>query len=72
MGSVKKEKPNVLCIGHNVAPGAGIIDYMEDQELEDDVEVCGICCAALDITRYNSRAKVVGPMSKQLKFIRSE
>ena len=71
MGSVKKEKPIVLCIGHNVAPGAGIIDYMEDQELEDDVEVCGICCAALDITRYNSRAKVVGPMSKQLKFIRS-
>lgn len=71
MGSIDKNKPVVLCIGHNVAPGAGIIDYLEDKELEDDVEVCGICCAALDITRYNKNAKVVGPISKQLKFVRS-
>ncbi|MGB9937391.1 MAG: CO dehydrogenase/acetyl-CoA synthase complex subunit alpha [Methanobacterium sp.] len=71
MGSIDKDKPVVLCIGHNVAPGAGIIDYLEDQDLEDDIEVCGICCAALDITRYNKNAKVVGPISKQLKFVRS-
>ncbi|MBI5679988.1 MAG: CO dehydrogenase/acetyl-CoA synthase complex subunit epsilon [Methanobacterium sp.] len=70
-GTINKEKPVVLCIGHNVAPGAGIIDYLEDKDLEDDVEVCGICCAALDITRYNKSAKVVGPISKQLKFVRS-
>lgn len=70
-GTIDKEKPVVLCIGHNVAPGAGIIDYLEDQELEDEVEVCGICCAAIDITRYNKNAKVVGPISKQLKFVRS-
>ncbi len=71
MGSIDRDKPVVLCIGHNVSPGAGIIDYLEDQDLEDDVEVCGICCAALDITRYNKNAKVVGPISKQLKFVRS-
>lgn len=71
MGTIDREKPVVLCIGHNVAPGVGIIDYMEDKGLEDDVEVCGICCAAIDITRYNPGAKVVGPISKQLKFIRS-
>lgn len=71
MGTVDKEKPVVLCVGHNVAPGAGIVDYIEDQELEDNVEVCGICCAALDITRYSPGAKVIGPISKQLKFIRS-
>lgn len=71
MGSIDKDKPVVLCIGHNVAPGAGIIDYLEDEALEDEVEVCGICCAALDITRYSKNAKVVGPISKQLKFVRS-
>lgn len=71
LGTIDREKPVVLCIGHNVAPGAGIIDYIEDQELEDELEVCGICCAALDITRYNKGAKVVGPISKQLKFVRS-
>ena len=71
LGTIDSKKPVVLCIGHNIAPGAGIIDYMEDQGLEDDIEVCGICCAAIDITRYSNRAKVVGPISKQLKFVRS-
>ncbi len=71
MGTIDREKPIVLCIGHNVAPGAGVMDYVEDEGLEEDVEVCGICCAAIDITRYNQHAKVVGPISKQLKFIRS-
>lgn len=70
-GTIDAEKPVILCIGHNVAPGAGIMDYLEDEGLEEDVEVCGICCAAIDITRYNRSAKVVGPLSKQLKFIRS-
>lgn len=71
IGSIDRDKPVILCIGHNVAPGSGIVDYLEDNDLEDDVEICGICCAAIDITRYNNRAKVVGPISKQLKFLRS-
>jgi acetyl-CoA decarbonylase/synthase complex subunit alpha len=71
IGVVDKEKPVILCIGHNVAPGAGIVDYLEDNNLEDTVELCGICCTSIDITRYSQRAKVVGPISKQLKFLRS-
>ena len=71
VGTIDRDKPVILCIGHNVAPGAGIMDYLEDQKLEEDLEVCGICCAAIDITRYNNNAKIIGPISKQLKFIRS-
>ncbi|QUH24343.1 CO dehydrogenase/acetyl-CoA synthase complex subunit epsilon [Methanobacterium alkalithermotolerans] len=71
IGTIDREKPVVLCIGHNVSSGAGILDYVEDNSLEDNMEVCGICCAAIDISRYNQHAKVVGPISKQLKFIRS-
>ncbi|MBP2047045.1 CO dehydrogenase/acetyl-CoA synthase complex subunit alpha, partial [Methanobacterium aggregans] len=71
LGTIDREKPVILCIGHNVAPGAGIMDYMEEEGLEEDLEVCGICCAAIDITRYNNQAKIVGPISKQLKFVRS-
>ncbi|KZX10391.1 CO dehydrogenase/acetyl-CoA synthase complex subunit alpha [Methanobrevibacter filiformis] len=71
IGVVDREKPVVLCIGHNVAPGAGIIDYVEDNELEDQIEICGICCTSIDMTRYSNRAKVIGPISKQLKFLRS-
>jgi acetyl-CoA decarbonylase/synthase complex subunit alpha len=71
LGTVDKDKPVVLCIGHNVAPGAEILDYIEDNDLYEDVEICGICCTAIDITRYNQAAKVIGPLSKQMKFIRS-
>lgn len=71
IGVVDRDKPVILCIGHNVAPGSGIVDYLEDNEMEDEVELCGICCASIDITRYDHRAKVVGPISKQLKFLRS-
>ena len=71
VGAINRDKPVILCIGHNVAPGAGIIDFLEDNGLEDLVEVCGICCTSLDITRYSDRAKVVGPISKQLEFLRS-
>jgi acetyl-CoA decarbonylase/synthase complex subunit alpha len=35
------------------------------------VEVTGLCCTAHDITRYNPKAKIVGPISWQLRFIRS-
>jgi len=71
VGTIDTQKPVVLCIGHNVLPGAGIMDYMDETGQEEDLEVCGICCAAIDISRYNDQAKVVGPISKQLKFVRS-
>lgn len=71
VGTIDTDKPVILCIGHNVVPGASIMDYLDETGQEEDFEVCGICCAAIDISRYNDRAKVVGPLSRQLKFIRS-
>jgi acetyl-CoA decarbonylase/synthase complex subunit alpha len=49
----------------------GIIDYVKENRLDDQIEICGLCCTAHDITRYSNRAKVVGPISWQLRFIRS-
>lgn len=70
-GTIDVTKPVVLCIGHNVASGVEIVDYMKKNGLEDKVEICGICCTAHDLTRYHDHAKVVGPMSRQIKFVRS-
>ena len=64
-------KPTILVIGHNVPSSVGIIDYLTDKGLLGKVEVVGICCTAHDITRYSSMAKVVGPISWQLRYIRS-
>ena len=70
-GVINVEKPVILCVGHNVAPGAEIMDYLETMGQEDNIEVCAICCTAIDMSRYRKTAKVVGSMSHQLKFIRS-
>jgi len=64
-------KPTILVIGHNVPSSVGIIDYLTDKGLSGKVEVVGICCTAHDITRYSSMAKIVGPISWQLRYIRS-
>lgn len=70
-GAIDQSKPVILVIGHNVLPSIEIIDYATDHKLRDRVEVCGICCTAHDLTRYDSKAKIVGPISWQLRFIRS-
>jgi acetyl-CoA decarbonylase/synthase complex subunit alpha len=70
-GTVNIEKPVILCIGHNVVPSVGIIDYVKENGLDGEIEVCGLCCTAHDITRYYNRGKIIGPISWQLRFIRS-
>ncbi len=64
-------KPTILVIGHNVPSSVGVIDYLTDKGMLGDVEVVGICCTAHDMTRYSSSAKIVGPISWQLRYIRS-
>jgi len=71
LGVVDSSKPVILVIGHNVPPAVEIADYLEENGLFGEVEVCGICCTAHDITRYNPKAKIIGPISWQLRFIRS-
>jgi len=71
MGTLDSSKPVILVIGHNVPPAIQIMDYLTDNNLYGQVEVGGICCTAIDVTRYTSAAKIVGPLSWQLRFIRS-
>ncbi|PIZ26531.1 MAG: acetyl-CoA decarbonylase/synthase complex subunit alpha, partial [Chloroflexi bacterium CG_4_10_14_0_8_um_filter_46_9] len=69
--SVDKSKPVILLVGHNPATSCTLIDYLRENGLYDKVEVAGICCTALETTRYSDRAKIVGPLSRQLFFIRT-
>jgi len=70
-GAIDKTKPVILVSGHNPATSTVVIDYLRENDLEDKVEVCGVCCTALETTRYSDRAKIVGPLSRQLFFIRA-
>ncbi len=71
MGVVDQEKPVILSIGHGIAPGSEIIDYAEDMDLSEDLEICGLCCSAIELGRVSSKTKIVGPISRQLMFIKS-
>jgi acetyl-CoA decarbonylase/synthase complex subunit alpha len=71
MGTVDQTKPVILVVGHNVIPSIDIIDYLEHNNLSSDVEVTGICCTATDMTRYSPSAKIIGPISWQLRYLRS-
>jgi len=72
LGVVDVSKPVIMCIGHNVIPTTGIVDYIVENDLSGKVEVVGLCCTAHDTSRYApSIAKIVGPISWQLRFIRT-
>jgi acetyl-CoA decarbonylase/synthase complex subunit alpha len=70
-GSIDPSKPVIMCIGHNVLPSVDIIDYLMDNDLFGEVEIGGLCCTAHDMSRYDKRSKIIGPISWQLRFIRS-
>lgn len=70
-GSVDREKPTVLFIGHNVNPGAEAITYAELHDKLDKIEITGVCCTAHDLQRRKESSKIIGPLSEQIRFIRS-
>ncbi|MFX1254242.1 MAG: CO dehydrogenase/acetyl-CoA synthase complex subunit alpha [Promethearchaeota archaeon] len=71
LGTVDDKRPMILVIGHNVIPSTGILEYMEKQGLEEEIEVAGICCTAHDTTRLFTKAKVIGSIGQQLRFVRT-
>ncbi|MDY0386446.1 MAG: CO dehydrogenase/acetyl-CoA synthase complex subunit alpha [Methanolobus sp.] len=77
MGCIDSTKPVLLVIGHNVAGVTNIMDYIQDHNLEDKMELAGLCCTAIDMTRYQMehggkpQAKIIGSLAKELKMIRS-
>lgn len=70
-GTVDTTKPVILVIGHNVPPAVEIMDYMQENDLVGTIEVTGICCTGIDMTRYSQKAKIIGPISWQIRYVRS-
>ena len=71
IGMMDTNKAIILTIGHNIVPAASITDYITEKKVGNQVEVGGMCCTAWDITRRDPSAKVIGPISWQLRYIRS-
>ena len=69
--ALDRSKPIILLVGHNPATSCTVVDYLRENGLYDKVELGGICCTAIETTRYSDRAKIVGPLSRQLFFLRT-
>ncbi len=70
-GIVDRTKPVIVVVGHNVMYARPVMDYLEEQGRLDEFEITGLCCTVHDMTRYNAKAKVFGPISYQLRVIRA-
>lgn len=71
LASMDVTKPTILVVGHNPATSTNIIDELRKEGLYDKVDIGGICCTAIETTRYSDRAKVIGPLSRQLYYVRT-
>ncbi len=71
IGTIDTNKPVIIVIGHNVPPAADIGVYLTENDLEDKVELGGICCTSIDTTRVYNKAKVVSALGRQLRVLRA-
>ena len=71
LASIDTSKPTIIVIGHNPASSTNIVDYLRKSGLYDKVEVGGICCTAQETIRYSDRHRVIGPLSRQLYYVRT-
>jgi len=71
IGTIDTKKPVIIVIGHNVPPAADIGTYLMENNLEDKVELGGICCTSIDTTRVYNKAKLVSALGRQLRVLRA-
>jgi acetyl-CoA decarbonylase/synthase complex subunit alpha len=65
------EKPTIIVVGHNPVSSTAIIDYLRQNNLRDSVEIGGLCCTAHETSRYDDHVRVIGPLSRQLYYVRT-
>jgi acetyl-CoA decarbonylase/synthase complex subunit alpha len=69
--TVDRSKAVVLVVGNDTVSAVCLIDYLRNAGLEEKVEVVGAGPVAHDLARYSSKAKIAGPLSRLLFFLRS-
>ena len=81
-GEGEGKKPAILCIGHNSITGIEIMQYLDENNLSEKIDLYGLCCMATDMSRYNPPIpplakggkrgfRIAGNQRDQLKFIKS-
>jgi len=70
MGNIDKSKPVIAFIGDNVIPGWTTVNYLKENKLTDNIEICGMGSVGLDIIRFYDKAKVISSTASAPRAIR--
>ncbi len=84
MGTLDQNKAVLIAYGHNLAAGAEAMFYTEANKLWDKIDIGGVCCTAIDLTRIGegmgekkvpdmvgTKAKVAGAIGWWRKMVRA-
>ncbi|MEE4353957.1 MAG: hypothetical protein V2J25_13935 [Desulfatiglans sp.] len=71
LGNVDTDKPVIAVMGDSFLPAWSAVQYLKEKELTEQIEVCGIGSAGHDVTRFYDRCRIVAPMMRAAKAIRS-
>lgn len=69
-GTVDVTMPVILVAGSDTVSAICLVDYLRQSGLENKIEVVGVGPVAHDLVRYSPRAKIAGPLSRLLFFLR--
>ncbi len=69
--SVDNSKPSIAFEGDDFLPAWCALDYMKQQDLLGQIEICGLGSAGDDIARFHDQCRVLGPAVRATKAIRN-
>ena len=70
LGNVEPGKPALTFLGDNFLPGFCAVKQLQEENLSEKVEICGIGPAGHDIIRFYDRCRILGPMTQARKLVR--
>lgn len=68
--SIDRSRAVILVAGNDTIAAVSLADHIRNAGFEDKVEVVGAGPVAHDLARYYPRAKIAGPLSRLLFFLR--
>jgi len=68
--NVARNKPVIAFIGDNFLPAWTTVNYLRENNLTEELEICGIGSVGLDLTRYYDRVRVIASMGSAARSIR--
>jgi len=68
--NVDRNKPVIAFVGDNFLPAWTTVNYLKENNLTEELEICGIGSVGLDLTRYYDRVRVIASMGSAARAIR--